>query len=61
MTAISDLYEVFNDLESAVERVCEDADVSPNLVWLLLKHRAELKLNELKENNLDGTNGQADD
>ncbi len=51
MTAkISDVYEALTDIEEQVETVCSNVEVSRSFVWLMIKHRAELNLQLLKEN-----------
>ena len=51
MTAkISDVYEALTDLEDRIEAICSSVEVSRAFVWLMIKHRAELNLQLLKEN-----------
>ncbi len=47
---ISDVYEALTDIEEQVETVCSNVEVSRSFVWLMIKHRAELNLQLLKEN-----------
>lgn len=52
MTAkISDVYKALTDIEEQVEIICSDVEVSHSFVWLMIKHRAELNLQLLKENS----------
>ncbi len=52
MTAkISDVYEALTDLEDRIEAICSSVEVSRAFVWLMIKHRAELNLQLLKEAN----------
>ena len=49
--SVSNVYHVLDYVEQEVNELCQQDEVSPLLVWLLLRQQADYQLLLLKEEN----------
>lgn len=49
--SVSNVYDVLDSVKNEVDVLCAQEDVSPLLIWLLLRQQADYQLLLLQESN----------